>query len=173
MPAFSSPTSLRRWRVQSASFVASGPSTPKPPWRRANPPIELFYDSADLDPDAPRLYVRRNGTAWRLDQDGVLLSVHASQGEAIGAAPEIAPDGEDWWFAGKVLNALYRGLRSHRRGPTPAIPKEEQQRLLRDVLIARSARRINASVVTYNAADFEKIRRFCNVRVVEPAEILN
>jgi predicted nucleic acid-binding protein len=70
------------------------------------------------------------------------------------------------------LNALYRGLRSHRRGHTPAIPKEEQHRLLRDVLIARSAKRINAPVVTYNKADFEQIRRFCNVRVEDPAKFL-
>jgi predicted nucleic acid-binding protein len=42
---------------------------------------------------------------------------------------------------------------------------------VRDVLIARSARRVNAAVVTYNRGDFEKIRRFCRVRVVEPAEI--
>ncbi|HEY0019014.1 MAG TPA: type II toxin-antitoxin system VapC family toxin [Longimicrobium sp.] len=80
----------------------------------------------------------------------------------------LTPDGEDWYEAGKVLNALHRGLRSHRRGRTPAIPKEEQHRLLRDVLIARSAKRINAQVVTYNRGDFEKIRRFCNVQVVEP-----
>jgi predicted nucleic acid-binding protein len=80
----------------------------------------------------------------------------------------LTPDGEDWYEAGKVLNALHLGIRSHREGRTPAIPKEEQQRLLRDVLIARSARRINAGVVTYNRADFKKIRRFCNVRLVEP-----
>jgi predicted nucleic acid-binding protein len=49
--------------------------------------------------------------------------------------------------------------------------KGEQQRLVRDVLIARSARRVNAAVVTYNRGDFEKIRRFCGVRVVDPAEI--
>src|SRR5687767_14577194 len=70
----------------------------------------------------------------------------------------LTPDGEDWYEAGKVLNALYLGLRSHREGHTPAIPKEEQQRLLRDVLIARSAKRINAGVVTYNRADFDRIR---------------
>ncbi|HEX2079505.1 MAG TPA: type II toxin-antitoxin system VapC family toxin [Longimicrobium sp.] len=99
--------------------------------------------------------VRRLGNVRaEAEDDGVLLT----------------PDGEDWWFAGKVLNALYHGLRSHRRGHAPAIPREEQQRLLRDVLIARSAKRINAGVVTYNAADFEKIRRFCNVRVVDPKE---
>lgn len=42
--------------------------------------------------------------------------------------------------------------------------------LLRDVLIARSARRVNAAVVTYNRRDFEKIRRFCNVRLGDPSE---
>lgn len=101
--------------------------------------------------------VRRLGTVRAEAEDGGVL---------------LTPDGEDWWFAGKVLHALYHGLRSHRKGPTPAIPKEEQQRLLRDVLIARSARRINAGVVTYDAGDFEKIRRFCNVRVVDPARFL-
>lgn len=84
----------------------------------------------------------------------------------------VTPDGEDWYFAGKVLNALYRGLRSHRRGPTPAIPREEQQRLLRDALIARSATRWNASLVTYNRRDFEKIGRFCAVRIVDPPGFL-
>lgn len=34
----------------------------------------------------------------------------------------LTPDGEDWWYAGKVLNALYLGLRSHRRGPTRRFP---------------------------------------------------
>jgi predicted nucleic acid-binding protein len=93
--------------------------------------------------------------------------------EAMRAAAEddgvlLTPDGEDWYQAGKVLNSLYRGLRSHRGGHAPAISKDEQHRLLRDVLIARSAKRINAPVVTYNRADFEKIRRFCNVRLEDP-----
>jgi predicted nucleic acid-binding protein len=90
--------------------------------------------------------------------------------EAKGAL--VTPVGEDWWFAGKVLNALYRGLHSHKHGPTPAIPREEQQRLLRDVLIARSAKRVNAAVATYNRRDFEKIRRFCNVRLEDPETFL-
>jgi predicted nucleic acid-binding protein len=84
----------------------------------------------------------------------------------------VVPNGEDWWFAGKVLNALLRGARSHRRGRTPAISKEEQQRLVRDVLIARSAKRVNATVVTYNTRDFAKIHRFCGVSVAEPDEVL-
>jgi predicted nucleic acid-binding protein len=84
----------------------------------------------------------------------------------------LVPTSEDWWLAGKVLNSLYRGLRSHHGEYTPAIPKEEQQRLLRDVLIARSAKRINADLVTYNRGDFEKIRKFCNVRLEDPAKFL-
>jgi predicted nucleic acid-binding protein len=84
----------------------------------------------------------------------------------------LVPTGEDWWIAGKVLNSLLRGLRSHKRGRIPAISKEEQQRLLRDVLIARTARRVNAGVVTENVADFKKIKNFCDVRIIRPAEYL-
>lgn len=84
----------------------------------------------------------------------------------------LTPNGGDWFHAGKVLNSLYRGLRSRRaRGPV-SIPRDEQQRLLRDVLIARSAKRVNAAVVTYNVDDFEKIRRFCDVRLRDPAELV-
>lgn len=83
----------------------------------------------------------------------------------------LTPNGEDWVETGRILNALLRGARSPRPGRPVGIAKGEQQRLVRDVLIARSARRVNAAVVTYNRGDFEKIRRFCGVRVVEPAEI--
>lgn len=82
------------------------------------------------------------------------------------------PSGEDWWLAGKVLNSLHRGLRSHKRGQITAISKGEQQRILRDVLIALTARRAGAAVVTENVSDFEKIRDFCNVRIVRPAQFL-
>jgi predicted nucleic acid-binding protein len=84
----------------------------------------------------------------------------------------LTPDGEDWLHAGKVLNLLLRNVPSRRAGRTHGIDKGEQQRLLRDALIARSARRVNAAVVTYNGGDFEKIRRFCNVRVLHPADVL-
>lgn len=51
------------------------------------PQVELFYDPAELTPGAPRLYVRRNGTSWRLlDEKGEQLSSHPSQDDAIGAA---------------------------------------------------------------------------------------
>lgn len=92
---------------------------------------------------------------------------------ALSEGALLTPSGGDWHYAGKVLNSLYRGLRSRRWRQPVAIPRDEQQRLLRDVLIARSAKRVNAAVVTYNAGDFEKIRRFCNVRVVPPEQFLD
>ncbi len=91
--------------------------------------------------------------------------------DAEGNGALLTPDSEDWVETGRILNALLRGARSPRPGKPVGIAKGEQQRLVRDVLIARSARRVNAAVVTYNRGDFEKIRRFCGVRVVEPAEI--
>lgn len=84
----------------------------------------------------------------------------------------LVPDGEDWWLAGKVLSSLYRGLKSHAGGAPVAISKAEQQRILRDVLIARTARRANATLVTKNTADFEKIKRFCAVKTVRPEDFL-
>lgn len=93
-----------------------------------------------------------------------------AKAEAAGSL--LTPDGDDWFYTGKVLNSLLRGLPSHQPGRVASIDKGEQQRLVRDVLIARSAKRVNAAVITYNASDFQKIRRFCNVRLVHPAEIL-
>ena len=77
----------------------------------------------------------------------------------------LVPTGEDWWLAGKVLNSLLRGLKSRAGGLTPRVPKAEQQRIIRDVLIARTARRAGALLVTDNLSDFEKIGRFCAVRL--------
>jgi|SRR5437868_1131046 len=82
----------------------------------------------------------------------------------------LVPTGEDWWLAGKVLNSLLRGLKSKAGGLTPRVPKAEQQRIIRDVLIARTARRAGALLLTDNVADFEKIRRFCNVRLRRGAD---
>lgn len=56
----------------------------------------------------------------------------------------LVPTGEDWWLAGKVLNSLLRGLKSRAHGKTPRLPKLEQQRIIRDVLIARTAHRAGA-----------------------------
>ena len=53
------------------------------------PPVELYYDPADLDPNAPRLHVRKNCSGWELrDGGGELLSGHAELPDAIDAALE-------------------------------------------------------------------------------------
>jgi predicted nucleic acid-binding protein len=77
----------------------------------------------------------------------------------------LVPTGEDWWLAGKVLNSLLRGLKSKSGGKTPRLPADEKQRIIRDVLIARTAKRAGALLITNNLADFKMIQRFCKVRI--------
>ena len=78
----------------------------------------------------------------------------------------LVPTGEDWWLAGKILNSLLRGLKSRRGGLTPKLPAAEKQRIIRDVLIARTVRRAGALLVTDNVSDFKLIARFCATRTV-------
>lgn len=76
----------------------------------------------------------------------------------------LVPNGEDWWMTGKVLNSLLRGLKSENLGKTPKLSANEIQRITRDVLIARTAKRENALLITDNIADFNKIKKFCDVK---------
>lgn len=76
----------------------------------------------------------------------------------------LVPNGEDWWMAGKVLNSLLRGLKAGNAGKTPKLSADEIQRITRDVLIARTAKRENALLVTDNIADFNKIKKYCDVK---------
>lgn len=76
----------------------------------------------------------------------------------------LVPNGEDWWLAGKVLNSLLRGLKAKNEGKTPKLSTDEIQRITRDVLIARTVRRENALLITDNIADFNKIKKFCDVK---------
>ncbi|HMV50743.1 MAG TPA: hypothetical protein PLD20_12325 [Blastocatellia bacterium] len=78
----------------------------------------------------------------------------------------LVPTGEDWWLASKVLYALLQGLKSQSGGLTPRLPAAEKQRIIRDVLIARTAKRAGALIVTDNLKDFERIKRFCAARTV-------
>jgi predicted nucleic acid-binding protein len=85
----------------------------------------------------------------------------------------LVPNGEDWFLAGKVLNSLYRGSASKSRGRRVVISKEEQRRIIRDVLIARTARRENATVITTNLRDFDKIKPYCAVNVQHPDDFFS
>jgi hypothetical protein len=52
------------------------------------------------------------------------------------------------------------------RGKTPKLPYADKQRIVRDVLIARTVKRAGALLVTDNLRDFKTISRYCNVRVI-------
>ena len=78
----------------------------------------------------------------------------------------LVPDEEDWWHVGLVLNALQRGRRSKKTGKIPRMTIGERLRIINDVLIARTAKRASVMVVTDNIGDFEKIRNFCDVKII-------
>lgn len=83
----------------------------------------------------------------------------------------IVPNDEDWLLAGKVLYWLTqeRRRRSGGRG-LPRLKPGASQRMALDVLLAVSARRWKAAVVTENWEDFKAIRRYCRVRVVRGSD---
>jgi predicted nucleic acid-binding protein len=79
----------------------------------------------------------------------------------------LVPDSDDWWQVGLILNALQRGKKSKKSGLIPKISSEEKYRITNDVLIARTARRAGVAIVTDNLKDFERIKNFCNVRLIK------
>lgn len=78
----------------------------------------------------------------------------------------LVPTEEDWWHVGLTLNGLQRGRRSMKSGKIPRISAAERYRITNDVLIARSAKRAGVTVVTDNINDFQKIRNYCDVKVI-------
>ena len=65
---------------------------------------------------------------------------------------------------------MLRGLKSKFGGKTPKLQDSEKQRIIRDVLIARTVKRAGALLVTDNLKDFQRIRRFCRIRLVSGHE---
>ena len=76
----------------------------------------------------------------------------------------LIPNAEDWIQAGRILNNLLRGLKSRNRGKTPKLSHNQKQRIIRDILIARSVKRAGAVLITDHAKDFELINRFRDVK---------
>ena len=79
----------------------------------------------------------------------------------------IVPNEEDWFLASKILYLLTQDRRRSRQGKLRRLPPGAAQRLALDVLIAVSARRWKAQVVTENWTDFKAIQRYCNTRIVK------
>lgn len=93
-----------------------------------------------------------------------------SRNEYRKADKLLVPTEEDWWQVGIIINSLQRGRRSRKDGKMPKMAAQEKYRITNDVLIARTAKRAGVTVITDNIADFNKIRKFCDVKVMSGSQ---
>lgn len=82
----------------------------------------------------------------------------------------IVPDENDWLLASRILFLLTQGRRRATKGNLKRMPAGATQRMALDVLIAVSARRWKATVVTENYDDFRAIQRYCNTRIAKGSD---
>ena len=82
----------------------------------------------------------------------------------------IVPNEEDWLLASKILYLLTHARKRSNKGKLQRLQPGASQRMALDVLIAVSARRWRAAVVTENWVDFKAIQRYCNVRIVKASK---
>ena len=79
----------------------------------------------------------------------------------------IVPNDDDWLLASKILFLLTHARKRLHKGKLKQLPPGASQRLALDVLLAVSARRWKAQVVTENWSDFKAIQRYCNTTIVK------
>ena len=82
----------------------------------------------------------------------------------------IVPNYEDWLLTSKILFLLTNSRRRLHHGKLRRLPPGASQRLALDVLIAVSARRWKAQVVTEDWTDFKAIQRYCNTTIIKAAQ---
>jgi predicted nucleic acid-binding protein len=82
----------------------------------------------------------------------------------------IVPNFDDWLLAARILFLLTHARKRSQRGQLLKLPPGASQRLALDVLIAVSARRWKAQVVTENWADFKAIQHYCNATIIRAAQ---
>ena len=82
----------------------------------------------------------------------------------------IVPNDEDWILTSRVLFLLTKSRQRLEYGKLKRLPPGASQRLALDVLIAVSARRWKAQVVTENWTDFKAIQRYCNTTIIKAAQ---
>ncbi|HEU4871003.1 MAG TPA: hypothetical protein VFT08_09160 [Pyrinomonadaceae bacterium] len=78
----------------------------------------------------------------------------------------IVPTIEDWFVVGKILYLLTHSRKLQQKGKLRRLPPGISQRLALDALIAVSARRWKAQVVTENWTDFKSIQHYCNTTII-------
>lgn len=81
----------------------------------------------------------------------------------------IIPNEDDWLLASKVLYLLSQDRRRSHRGKLKKLHPGASQRMALDALIAVSARRWRATVVTENWDDFKAIERYSKTKIVKPS----
>ncbi len=82
----------------------------------------------------------------------------------------IVPNAADWLMASKVLFWLMQKRKMKAGGKSPPLKPGASQRMAHDALIAASARRCGAAIVTVNWSDFEAVRYYCNVKVIKASD---
>jgi len=82
----------------------------------------------------------------------------------------IIPNDDDWLVASKILFLLTHARKRSQRGRLRQLPPGASQRLALDVLLAVSAKRWKAQVVTENWSDFKAIQRYCNTTVIKATQ---
>jgi predicted nucleic acid-binding protein len=80
----------------------------------------------------------------------------------------VVPHGEDWWEAGKIMNRLAQ-LHFQQTGAYPKWATDRKYNLIRDVLIARSAKAHGATVISDNV-DFPEIQRVYKFKWIRASE---
>ncbi len=85
----------------------------------------------------------------------------------------IVPMAEDWLFASRVLFWLTRRRKRHAGGQTPPQQTGASQRMMLDALIAVSAWRVSATVITNDWDDFKAIQYYCKVKLVRGSAYFN
>ena len=78
----------------------------------------------------------------------------------------VVPDCDDWLTARRVLHWLSVGRKKKSGGRTPPLVPGASQRMFFDALIAVSARRAGATVVTDDWDDFKAIQYYCPVKLM-------
>ena len=82
----------------------------------------------------------------------------------------IVPNEADWLFASKILFWLTRRRRRVGGGKLRRLDPGVSQRMALDALIATSARRRKAAVVTENWDHFKAIQYFCGVKLIKASD---
>jgi predicted nucleic acid-binding protein len=82
----------------------------------------------------------------------------------------IVPTSDDWLTASRILFWPSQGRKSRAGGKAQRLIPGASQRMFLDALIAVSARRVSATVVTNDYDDFKAIQYYCPVKLLRGSE---